>query len=216
MTCERCGKGTAVIEYTEVREGRKEKLQICRDCARALGFDEQDLGAALPVDDPGPGPPGPQEPDDLGADDEAAGTQGPEPMWPASPAPDVVEEALEAAAGAAGAEEAGPDEKRLNRRRCADCGMTGARLREQSLFGCPTCYEVFAEALDPLFKRIHGASYHRGRLPGGRRAEAGDPAELDRALRAALKREDYEEAARLRDRLRRAGGPPPPTGETDS
>ena len=133
MTCERCGKGTAVIEYTEIREGRKEKLQICRDCARALGFDEQDLGAAPPVDDPGSGPPGPQEPDDPEADDEAAGTQGPDPMWPASPAPDVVEEALEAAAGAAGAEEAGPDEKRLNRRRSVAVCQTGRWATSDSL-----------------------------------------------------------------------------------
>ncbi len=67
------------------------------------------------------------------------------------------------------------------------------------------CARAFGKALPPLFKRIHGGIRHRGRLPGGREAVFLDPAEVRRQLAEAIRNEDFEEAARLRDRLRRLG-----------
>jgi protein-arginine kinase activator protein McsA len=70
--------------------------------------------------------------------------------------------------------------------------------------------------LVPLLQRVHEAVVHRGRLPGGR-APAPPPgpmampatdterlADLRRRLEDAIRGERYEEAARLRDDLRRA------------
>jgi protein arginine kinase activator len=92
---------------------------------------------------------------------------------------------------------------------CAGCGMTPAEFRSKGRLGCPRCYETFRTELMPLLQRIHEAQGHRGRLPG--RAAAPPPtaddkglADLRRALEEAVRGERYEEAARLRDDLRRA------------
>jgi protein arginine kinase activator len=89
-------------------------------------------------------------------------------------------------------------------RRCPECGLTASAFHAQSLFGCPRCYETFEEGLDALLKRLHGAVAHRGRVPSGRRAGAeAEPGQLRRELDEAIRRQDYKQAARLRDRLRR-------------
>jgi protein arginine kinase activator len=92
--------------------------------------------------------------------------------------------------------------------RCPQCGLTSAEFQRLSRFGCEKCYEVFAPALDAWFEKIHGASMHRGRLPGAPEElpcttpNPSEIAELQRLLAHAIENEDFEEAARLRDRLR--------------
>lgn len=90
-------------------------------------------------------------------------------------------------------------------RECPGCGMTGTELRRAPLFGCPMCYETFEKSLDPLFRRLHNAVAHRGRVPGGRTVHPVDREVLRRDLRDAIANEDFERAAQIRDRLRRAG-----------
>ncbi len=86
--------------------------------------------------------------------------------------------------------------------RCSVCGLTGAEFAEQSLFGCPHCYEEFDDDLDALLKRLHGATTHRGRLPQRPEPAPPDESALRKELDDALARHDFERAARLRDRLR--------------
>jgi len=89
---------------------------------------------------------------------------------------------------------------------CEVCGLTYSQFRKKGLLGCPSCYEVFADVLEPLLERAHGGeSQHLGKIP----ARAGDDQarqqrllqlrrELDRSVRA----EQYETAARIRDQVR--------------
>ena len=53
----------------------------------------------------------------------------------------------------------------------------------------------------PLLQRYHGATRHVGKV-ARRREGAGQRLRLRTRLREAIAREDYEEAARLRDLLR--------------
>jgi protein arginine kinase activator len=91
---------------------------------------------------------------------------------------------------------------------CAGCGMTLQHFKTTGRLGCARCYDTFRQELLPLLQRVHEANSHRGRLPG--RAPAAEPApadgliELRRRLDEAVRGERYEEAARLRDELRRA------------
>lgn len=92
---------------------------------------------------------------------------------------------------------------------CPGCGMTPAEFRAKGRLGCPRCYEVFRGDLMPLLQRIHEAQTHRGRLPA--RSTTIEPRNEDRALtdlrrrlEDAVRGERYEEAAKLRDDLRRA------------
>ncbi|MEO6596240.1 MAG: UvrB/UvrC motif-containing protein [Planctomycetota bacterium] len=92
---------------------------------------------------------------------------------------------------------------------CPGCGLTPGDFRSKGRLGCPRCYDVFRHDLMPLLQRIHEAQSHRGRLPGLMAAPAAAPderklSELRRRLEDAVRGERYEEAARLRDDLRRA------------
>ncbi|MGQ0722986.1 MAG: hypothetical protein ACT4PE_15660 [Candidatus Eiseniibacteriota bacterium] len=89
-------------------------------------------------------------------------------------------------------------------RRCPECGLRADELKTQSLLGCPLCYETFSDRLDEVLLRVHGAARHEGRLPHGRTAAAPDAGTLQRDLDAAIARDDFPTAARLRDLLRRA------------
>jgi protein arginine kinase activator len=97
--------------------------------------------------------------------------------------------------------------------RCPSCGISFAEFREKGRLGCPNDYQVFREHLDPLLEKIHGASEHKGRLPRGfgpdtdRRND--ELLRLRRELQHAVKAEQYETAARLRDEIRKleAGEP---------
>lgn len=92
--------------------------------------------------------------------------------------------------------------------RCDSCGMTFADFRSQGVLGCPNDYDVFGELLDPLIRQAHeSATHHTGRIPAGRPATEVKEHELirlQRELDAAVSREDYESAARLRDQLKAA------------
>ena len=91
--------------------------------------------------------------------------------------------------------------------RCPECGISFEEFRAKGRLGCPRDYEVFAKELAPLLEKIHGAQKHAGRLPRGLVPDAGREERLRRLRRdlaRAVKDEQYEEAARIRDEIRAA------------
>jgi len=96
---------------------------------------------------------------------------------------------------------------------CPECGMTYQEFRVKGRFGCTTCYDAFATGLVSLLEKVHGASEHAGPPPPERIEEAEveegagvtalrhELVELRRQLRSVVDEEEYEEAARLRDRI---------------
>ena len=92
-------------------------------------------------------------------------------------------------------------------RACPECGMTYAEFRQHGRFGCARDYEIFGEQVEKLLRRIHGGARYAGKKPGG--GAVLPPATRDDILRVrglldeAIKAENYEEAARLRDQIRR-------------
>ncbi len=99
----------------------------------------------------------------------------------------------------------GPATKDIGATDCPECGMTFRDFRQRGLLGCARDYEAFAPLLDPLIERAHeGATEHIGKVP----AQAGPGARrrtellrLRRQLSDAVKREDYESAAKIRDQI---------------
>ncbi len=88
---------------------------------------------------------------------------------------------------------------------CPDCGMSYVDFRNEGRLGCPNDYEVFREALDPLMEKVHGTVEHTGKVPsraGESERKQRDLMSLRRQLRTAVERENYEEAARLRDLIK--------------
>ena len=89
---------------------------------------------------------------------------------------------------------------------CPECGVSFMEFRQNGLLGCPNDYDVFAKALEPLLERAHnGSATHIGKLParvGVDDRKHHDLTRMRRELEEAVKVEDYEAAARLRDELR--------------
>lgn len=89
--------------------------------------------------------------------------------------------------------------------RCSRCGMTYADFVRKGRLGCSHCYVELGERMEPLLRRIHGSNTHTGKLPrrGGQRARLRrEVVDLRGELSEAVSREAFEEAARLRDRIR--------------
>jgi protein arginine kinase activator len=89
---------------------------------------------------------------------------------------------------------------------CQNCGLTFSDFRNQGLMGCEECYQYFRAGLEPLLKRMHGSTSHVGKVPkrtGGKVRLRKEVENLKNQLQQAVSREDYEDAARLRDEIRR-------------
>jgi protein arginine kinase activator len=93
---------------------------------------------------------------------------------------------------------------------CPSCGMTLEEFNQTGRMGCSRCYQTFAEPMEQLFSRIHGHVRHTGKRPGHMAAEVQllepVPDTLQRLiteLANAIREEAYEQAAELRDRIRR-------------
>ncbi|MBD3246274.1 MAG: hypothetical protein GF333_04615 [Candidatus Omnitrophica bacterium] len=98
------------------------------------------------------------------------------------------------------------EKKGVRAKKCPGCGSTYREFRETGRLGCAKCYAAFREHLLPLVKKIHGSVYHQGKRPltgKGRGALDVKIRELQNLLNRAIQLEEYEEAARLRDELKR-------------
>lgn len=93
---------------------------------------------------------------------------------------------------------------------CEACGISYIEFRNQGLLGCPEDYDNFKEHLGRLIERTQGgAGTHVGKMPrsiGVQRKPTDDVRRLRRQLDDAVAAEDYERAAKLRDRIRELEG----------
>jgi protein arginine kinase activator len=94
----------------------------------------------------------------------------------------------------------------LGQHECPHCGLTFTEFRNTGRLGCPNDYHEFKSELMPLLENIHGETRHCGksprRLPQTKQAQS-ELMQLRNQLKQAVTREDYEEAARIRDSIRR-------------
>jgi len=89
--------------------------------------------------------------------------------------------------------------------RCQGCGLSYAEFRETGRLGCSECYGAFKEQLKPLLRRIHGSNVHIGKSPQsseGMIEKIREIEDLKVALRVAIEKEDFENAAEIRDRIK--------------
>lgn len=94
---------------------------------------------------------------------------------------------------------------------CGQCGTKLESVRLGGPLGCPECYEIFSDILILEMQKHEkgvtpssGAFLHIGRTPG--EDTKTNPAlrllALNKALSETLNREDYEQAAWLRDQIK--------------
>lgn len=93
---------------------------------------------------------------------------------------------------------------------CGNCGTTLEGVRMGHALGCPQCYEVFESVLSEELNKqevataTKGNIVHKGRSPGEtiKVSPSIRLLALNEALNEMLSREDYEQAAQIRDQIK--------------
>lgn len=175
MICEKCRIREANIKYTEVINGVRTEHNLCAQCAK-----EMDLGHYSAIFD-GEFPLGKLLSGLLGLEEETA-----------------------------------PRVDKKSRVICPSCKTTYEDFVKNSRFGCPDCYSVFDLLISDKMKQLQGSESHQGKRPRYHMEEEqtehlGEPEEmsakeqmdiLDAKLKEAVRKEEYELAARYRDRIK--------------
>lgn len=91
--------------------------------------------------------------------------------------------------------------------KCPHCGTTADEIRRTGKLGCPRDYEVFGGMQGLVAAAQAGATRHVGKVPGTASPETklavltARAEHLQGRLDGAVRREDYESAAKLRDEI---------------
>ena len=91
------------------------------------------------------------------------------------------------------------------RKRCPCCGSSFEDIAKSGKVGCAECYDVFYEELLPSVQRIHGRTSHTGKLAHSAGTEVkvkNEISKLRTELEKAIKEQEFEKAAELRDKIR--------------
>ncbi len=100
--------------------------------------------------------------------------------------------------------------------RCDVCGSSYGDITNTGKVGCAHCYEVFLGEILPSVKRIHGNTAHCGKVPYASSEESAqveqnmstepDVAQLKAELEDAIREQNFERAAELRDIIKEREG----------
>lgn len=92
---------------------------------------------------------------------------------------------------------------------CSNCHTSYEQFLQRGRFGCAECYRNFHKELGKTLRGIQGAEVHTGKRPKGfltstdRMLQGMSETErLTLELQEAIEKEEFEEAARLRDLIR--------------
>ena len=106
-----------------------------------------------------------------------------------------------------------PSSEESGSTRCDYCGLTLDDFKKIGRLGCPHCYVTFDAHLRGLFRRLHGGTQHVGKVylpPDSTAAERSEQLNrLRRKLQSAVDREEFEQAAKLRDQIHELEGAAP-------
>jgi len=89
---------------------------------------------------------------------------------------------------------------------CPRCGMAREEFRKTGRLGCPDCYKTIMAELTMAVKAMHHSGQHLGKIPereGVQTRVKSKIARLQQDLEAAIVREDFEKAAKLRDQIKK-------------
>ena len=178
MKCQKCGQAIATVHVLQINDSGSHSLRLCPACAGRLrgAFARSGWDGLPPDEEPVP------RPNETGSQQMELGA-----ILGHFFSPQI--------AGESG------DEGAV----CPSCGFQLERLSREARLGCASCYTSFRRRLRPVIQRFHRHLSHLGRVPSGAVGDLSQNAELARmrvALERAIATEDFEEAARLRDRVR--------------
>lgn len=89
---------------------------------------------------------------------------------------------------------------------CECCGSVFSDIAHTGKVGCALCYSTFKKELLPYIKRVHGTTKHIGKKPNNAAlvvAKTDEIAMLREKLRELVEKENFEEAAVIRDEIKK-------------
>jgi len=95
--------------------------------------------------------------------------------------------------------------EKIGKVKCPACGFDYSDFKKAGRFGCAECYTAFEAQLIPLLRQIHGSTQHDGKAPsqvGPKAIMRKELIDLKEELSNAINDERYEDAARIRDRIK--------------
>lgn len=179
MLCENCGKREANVRYSENINGVKKEMNLCEDCSKRLGVTDQ-MDFRMPTLDFS---------NFFGSFLEDFASM-----------PNFM-----------------PLLEQVKDVKCESCGYTFNDIVNSGRYGCANCYDVFEDRMDPILKKLQGANRHTGRLgkisnnnvkldktsDNNVKNENNEKSKLEQELKKAIKEERYEDAAKLRDEIKK-------------
>lgn len=177
MLCQNCNKNEANVRYTQIINGEKQEIFLCEKCSREMGIGNIDFNI---------------------------------PISFSSFFGDLLENYSDT--------NFFPSIMKPEELKCNECGMTFSEFIDNGKFGCANCYNVFSNKIDPILKNIHLSNRYTGRKPillskniEINKSESNDNKNseieiLKEKLNRAVKEENYEEAAKIRDKIKELKG----------
>jgi len=177
MLCEKCRKNEATFYYHENVNGSEKNYHLCSECAAEM-----------------------EKKGELGSKNTMYGFDS---MFSDSAWGDPFKSMNTLLSGIIGSG------KHVTEKRCGGCGMTFRELAANGMAGCPECYRTFAKELEPTIAKLHGHVKHTGRIPSRfreKQALKDKIASLEKEREDAVRNENYERAAEIRDELKSLRG----------
>lgn len=94
-------------------------------------------------------------------------------------------------------------------RACAVCRRTLSEFRSKGRLGCPSCYSAFIGEIDDILFQMHGSTEHKGKQYRGNglgTMPVPSLSHLHLELESAIKQENFERAAHIRDTIGQVKG----------
>ncbi|MCI8999988.1 MAG: hypothetical protein HFJ26_03470 [Clostridia bacterium] len=175
MLCENCGDNEANVRYTQIVNGVKKEMVLCEDCAKKLGIGDVDFNMPINLS-----------------------------SFFSEFFEDTNDNFL-------------PEFTKTEELPCKECGMTYDEFMKEGKFGCANCYDTFLNKIDPILKNLHASNQHVGRKGKITKPELNKEKmqkeetkntnsktdELKEQLKQAIKEERYEDAAKIRDEIKK-------------
>ncbi len=188
MLCQNCGKNEVNFHYTQVINGVKKEMALCDKCAKSLGLESLDFN--MPIN---------------------------------------FSNFLEDFFGETEDAEFLPSFVQTKTLQCDNCKTTYDEFIKTGKFGCSHCYDVFSSGLNNVLKNLQSSDTHVGRKSRwtGKLSEVNKPSKLTKEenktnksvkkqdtskekleklnmqLKEAIKDERYEDAAKIRDEIKK-------------
>lgn len=92
---------------------------------------------------------------------------------------------------------------------CPTCRYTEESFNKNGRLGCPNCYDVFDANIQRILPEMHRGTVHKGKIPAHLESsiqKENQIQHLEQELQEAIRLENFEEAAKLRDQLRSMRG----------